>query len=179
MPYFYHVTRSNIENISEFALGVWDGYIAAGGLYSADEFKEQKLKSYPNGISQHGVNYLHHPCTKDAEMGLHFSHYIENTFELIRRLNFPDRTSRFLCSFGCLTVEDALKLRIENFQNFGIIYKVSCESFFVADMNLLKTGSIIGMEIMANKYWKGNASANPFWEVLMDTPVTIVEQIFV
>ena len=45
-------------------------------------------------------------------------------------------------------------------------------------MNLLKQGgSIIGIEIQAEKYWKGESTENPKWEILMEYPVKIIEKI--
>lgn len=58
------------------------------------------------------------------------------------------------------------------------IYKVSCEDYIIADMNLVRqAGSIIGLQIVANKYWNGKSSNNAFWEVLMKCPVKILEKI--
>lgn len=49
-----------------------------------------------------------------------------------------------------------------------------------ADMNLLRQGgSIIGIQIMAEKYWNGIESQNPFLEVLMGTPIKIIEEIVI
>lgn len=95
-------------------------------------------------------------------------------------MKFPNRKSRFECSFACLTIEDALKIRVEQFDNVGKIYKVSCDKFSIADMNLLRQGgSIIGIQIMAEKYWSGIESQNPFLEVLMETPIKIIEEIVI
>jgi hypothetical protein len=45
-------------------------------------------------------------------------------------------------------------------------------------MNLVRqAGSIIGLQIIAEKYWSGKASPVPFWEVLMENPIWILEKI--
>lgn len=44
-------------------------------------------------------------------------------------------------------------------------------------MNLLFTGSIPLYIFHAEKYWKGEASPNPFWEILMKPPINILEKV--
>ncbi|MCG2609168.1 hypothetical protein LZZ98_11660 [Acinetobacter sp. SM34] len=45
-------------------------------------------------------------------------------------------------------------------------------------MNLLRqAGSVIGLKVTANKYWGGQSTENPFWEVLMESPVKILEAV--
>lgn len=180
MTEFYHVSRTNLADIKQFDLQNFSGYIETEGFYSAQEFREHKIKSYPNGISKHGEIYLHN-LYKSVGQRLEFTPNeltLETTFELIRQLKFPDRKSRFQITFGCLTIEDALKLKFETFGNVGDIYKVECDKYSVADMNLVRqAGCVIGLQIVAEKYWSGQSSPSPFWEVLMENPVIIVEKI--
>jgi hypothetical protein len=180
MAEFYHVSRNDLTDINQFNLQHFSGCIEAEGFYSAQEFREYKSSNFQNGISRHGEIYLHN-LYKSVGQRLEFTPNeltLETTFELVRKLKFPDRKSRFEITFGCLTIEDALKLKAETFGNIGDIYKVKCDKYSVADMNLVRqAGSVIGLQIVAEKYWGGQLSPSPFWEVLMENPVTIVEKL--
>lgn len=182
MAEFYHVSRADISSLKELDLIKFDGVIEAEKFYNPEEFKLYKSELYPDGISKHGEIYLHN-VFKATGPNLAFTpneFLIETAFELTRRLKFPNRKSRFECTFACLTIEDAKKIRVEQFNNAGKIYKVSCDKFSIADMNLLRQGgSIIGIQIMAEKYWSGIKSQNPFLEVLMETPIKIIEEIVI
>ena len=180
MNEFYHVSRNDISSIDTFELIDFDGHIEAENLYSSSEFRKHKQSLFPNGISKHGEIYLHN-AFKSSGPNLKFTNnefIIETTFELIRRLKFPQRNSRFLSAFACTSLKEARIIKSKTFGNKGEIYKVSCENYFKADMNLLKQGgSIIGIEIQAEKYWKGESTENPKWEILMEYPVKIIEKI--
>jgi len=180
MSEFYHVSRTNLTDIKQFDLQQFDGCIETEGFYSAQEFREHKTKSYPDGISKHGEIYLHNAYISVGTR-LEFTPNeltLETTFELVRQLKFPARKSRFQITFGCLTIEDALKLRNEYFANIGEIYKVKCDKYFVSDMNFVRqAGCVTGLQIVAEKYWEGKSSPFPFWEVLMENPVIIFEKI--
>jgi hypothetical protein len=180
MKEFYHVSRSDLGTIRQFDLKQFDGHIECLGFYSADEFKQFKLRTFPNGISRHGEIYLHNPYRSVGD-NLAFTPnelILETTFELVRQLKFPDRKSRFEITFGCLSLEDARKIKSEAFKGIGKIYKVSCDNYSIADMNLVRqAGSIIGLQIVAEKYWVGEKSPTPFLEVLMENPVNILDQV--
>ncbi|MCD0456796.1 hypothetical protein LPB85_15210 [Chryseobacterium sp. LC2016-27] len=180
MKEFYHVSRADIAEINQFNLQHFPGYIETEGFFSAQEFKDFKITNYPNGISKHGEFYLHNPF-RPTGPNLAFTPnelLLETTFELIRQLKFNNRKSRFEITFGCLNLDDAIKLKTEDFGGDGEIYKVSCEKHSIADMNLVRqAGSIIGLQVIAEKYWNGEASPSPFWEVLMENPVNILEKI--
>lgn len=156
------------------------GYIECEPLFSAEEFKEFKLNCYPNGISKHGETYLHNPF-KSSGPNMSFApnvYIIETVFELVRQLKYPEKKSRFISTFACLNLEDAKKIKSETFNNEGKIYRVSCESYIKVDMSFLRQAcSIIGIQILADKYWSGQSSGNPFWEILMENPIFIDEQI--
>lgn len=180
MAEFYHVSRADISSLKELSLINFEGIIEAEDFYNPEEFKRYKSELYPDGISKHGEIYLHN-AFKATGPNLAFTpneFLIETTFEIIRRLKFPNRKSRFECSFACLTIEDALRIRVDQFNHVGKIYKVSCDKFSIADMNLLRQGgSILGIQIMAEKYWSGIESRIPLFEVLMETPIQIIEEI--
>lgn len=180
MKDFYHVSRLDLTNISRFELMKFSGSISAEGLHSAEEFCFYKSNLFPDGISKHGETYLHQPF-KSSGPNLSFTPNeltLETTFDIVRQLKFPQKKSRFVCSFGCLTLDDAKKIKHDTFHGQGKIYKVACNNYFLADMNFLKqAGSILGLQIVAEKYWSGQSSNNPFWEVLMECPVQIIAPI--
>jgi hypothetical protein len=102
---------------------------------------------------------------------------IEWTFELIRRVNFKELPSRFESVFGCETLEQARIFKIKRRNGSGNIYKVLAEKSFKADMNYLYLGpSILGNQVLAEKYWKSQATENPFWEILMTGDVEVKEK---
>jgi hypothetical protein len=150
-------------------------------LFTQDDAKNLIDNLYPNGISQHGRQYLFdkYVWLYDQYQNSYVSYLqiLEITFELVRLWRHTDKPSRFTSLFGCLTFEDALKLKTERFTNSGDIYKVSTDNYFKADMNLLLTATIPGNILMAEKYWTGQQGPNPFWEILMNAPVKIIEKI--
>ncbi|WP_379963398.1 hypothetical protein [Epilithonimonas sp. UC225_85] len=180
MTEFFHVSRADITQVSKFNLDYFPGHISCEEFYTIDEFKQHKIDLYPQGISRHGEMYLHTPFLSVGE-NLRYTPNeltLETVFELVRQLKFPERKSRFVCSFGCLTLEDAKFILNKTFNGIGNIYKVKCENYSEADMNLVRqTGSVIGLQIIAEKYWSGKSSRNPFWEVLMENPISIIEKI--
>jgi len=180
MDEFYHVSRKDISTIKSFELQKHEGHIEAETLYSSEEFIASKVNSFPNGLSNHGRQYLQNPfLATGPKTGFTKNEFVlESTFELIRKSKFPNKNSRFTSSFGCLSLEDARRIKKEIFGNTGQIYKVSCDNYTVADMKLLRqSGSIVGLEIVAEKYWSGKTSTNPFLEVIMENPVKILAKI--
>jgi len=180
MQKFFHVTRTNLTRINKFELGQFENSIVGENLYSSNEFKSFIKAQFPDGISKHGEIFLLNPYQATGpNQGFTSNDFlIEMTFELVRKLKFPHRNSRFTVSFGCMDLEDARRLKTTTFDGDGEIYEVECYNFFKADMSFLRQGgSIIGMEIMAEKYWSGKSSKNPFWEVLMECPVRVLKKI--
>lgn len=180
MPIFYHVARTDITGVEQFDLQSYPGHVEAGWLYTAAEFKGSININFPKGLSNFGSHFLLNP-QRSLKGGTFFGmdeYIIEASLELVRKLRFPERNSRFSSFFACLTLEDARKLREDQFGGVGFIYKVSCKHYFQADMRFLRQAlSIVGIEIVAMKYWSGIASPDPFWEILMNGPVKILEKI--
>lgn len=167
MKEFYHVSQCDLKNITQFNLQFFS-------RFTNEEHKIYLRKNHPNGLSQHGGIYLFGNIFTENPNVL----AIETVFELVRQLKFANRKSRCEVSFGCKTLEDAIKINSETFYGKGEIYKVNCEKYTLADMNLLRIeGSVIDFQLLAEKYWNGEESANPFWEVLMENPVNILEKV--
>jgi len=178
MKEFYHVSKNDLTGISKFDLMKFNGHISAEGLYSGQEFHAYKINLFPEGISRHGELYLHNPF-KSTGPNLAFAPnelLIETIFDVVRQLKFPNKKSRFVCMFGCLTLEDARRIKDETFSNKGLIYKIGCDNYSLADMNFLRqAGGVIGLQIAAEKYWRGQSSCSPFWEVLMECPIAVIK----
>jgi hypothetical protein len=150
------------------------------GLFSEKEVIDKINDLYPNGISRHGIQYMSEKFEFPKWNGKDYVHHIpmiEWTFELIRRVNFKELPSRFESVFGCETLEQARIFKIKRRNGSGNIYKVLAEKSFKADMNYLYLGpSILGNQVLAEKYWKSQATENPFWEILMTGDVEVKEK---
>ncbi|MBZ0099833.1 MAG: DUF2441 domain-containing protein [Taibaiella sp.] len=179
MPEFFHVSRNDISHIKRIINMPVDHehwYCEAEGFFTKEQYINTVNQLFPQGTTRHGQQYVlsSYQTTTDMKYISH-ENSIETSFELIRRLKFPNRTSRFEVVFGCLNLEDARQVRRETFGGVGSIYKVECENYFEADMNLLKTfNNFNALMIMADRYWSGYKSENPFMEVLMKPEVKIV-----
>ncbi|MCD0456788.1 hypothetical protein LPB85_15170 [Chryseobacterium sp. LC2016-27] len=168
MKEFYHVSQCDLSNVNQFNLQFFKG------RFTNEEHISYLKKNHPNGISQHGGIYLFANISIEHPNDL----AIETVFELVRQLKFSNRKSRFEVSFGCKTLQDAIKINSQTFNGKGEIYKVSCERYTLADMNLLSiVGTVIDFQLLAEMYWTEQESANPFWEVLMENPVNILEKV--
>lgn len=183
MAEFYTISQTKFHNSSEFSL--WgenniDFNNEIEDIFSKNDIKRKLLELYPQGISNHGIQYLcgRFPYRQDSS-GVHWlpdMTAVESIFELVRLWKFPDKPSRFTSSYGCETIEEA-KLFRENYRGSkGFIFKISTDSYFKADMSLLMTGaSVIASYFFAEKYWRGESGENPFWEILIGSPVRIIE----
>ena len=185
MHEFYTVSRKDISALKTLELLPHDPSILLTevvGLFTQPEAREVVETLYPMGLSGHGRTYLHnrHHFLYDDNKNSYVSYMpmIETTFELVRLWKFPDRPSRFTSMFGSLTITDAEKFKSEYCGGVGDIYKVSTDSFFKADMKLLYTGASFSGNInLATKYWNGESSADPYFEILMNSPVTIISKV--
>jgi len=168
MNEFYHVSQCDLSKITQFDLRFFKE------RFTNEKHIDYIVKNHPNGISQHGGIYLYANTSQMHPKLI----AIETVFELVRKLKFKHRKSRFEVTFGCETLEEAIKIKTETFEGKGEIYKVSCDRYTIADMNLLKIeGSVIDFQLLAEKYWNGQESADPIWEVLMENPVNILEKV--
>ena len=183
MHEFYTVAINDISNLGELNLFDSKNFMIykTDGFFSDVEAREKIAELYPNGISHHGRQYLHdqYHYVYDEKNTAFINHHamIEITFELVRQAKFKDKPSRFESTFGCETLEEALKFRAERRNSNCKIYKVSTDSYFKADMSLLSMGTIPGNMILAEKYWSGKSSLNPFWEILLSAPVKILHEV--
>lgn len=146
-----------------------------------EEFKQLVKEYYPEGLSTFGKDYLMEPVRYERVNGYG---YISNVmsidayFELVRRLRFSDRPSRYQSFFAWETLSEAQAFNQFKTAGQGEIFKVISAKAIRLDANWLKIGQLyLEGIIFAEKYWKGEASENPSWEWLLRFPVTVIEQV--
>ena len=186
MPAFYTVDRSQRLQVGQ-QLGC-DTDFGGRKFYpvSAHYTKEDLLalvkQLYPDGISNHGKEYLLDQClVLKNPNGTPVSAcpavpIVELVAELVRRLSFPTLPSRFTSIFGWDTKQDAISFRASHCAGNGNICRVSGELGFRGDMNLLLLGgTILGAWLYATRYWSGFRSLSARVECLLTTPVNVEE----
>jgi hypothetical protein len=156
----------------------------------AEHFGEAELLAkaqalFPEGLSPHGIHYLVEYCLATQRITGHRATIeavphvptVELTFELVRRLEFPDRPSRFQSWFGWQTLEEAKRFRESHGTPEARIFAIDSPGTFRADMSLLlHGGSNLGATILAARYWSGIAGPHPAWEFVLPQPIRIGEQ---
>lgn len=164
----------NLMKDNPFSTPFWE----LDGWFSKESLREHLYSLYPDGLSFHGWQYLldRHDFVKDA-MGISYvkhEYTVEILFEYYRKSSFPSRASRFQSFFAWQTIEEAQSFAV----NGQPIYRVECEEYFKADQNLLTVGvQNIACSFCAHRYWKGEGTHSPKWEILLIPPVYVVEQV--
>ena len=140
---------------------------------------------FPQGLSNHGQRYLiNWPVVTgqsllvngEARTMTYRDAAVEIVFELVRRLEFSDRLSRFQSMFACQT-EDELRRFATQTGSHGTIYEIEADHFQICDVAFLTLGNTISHAwLNARGYWSGAASASPLRECLMELPVTVGQQ---
>lgn len=148
------------------------------GRENQDEVTKLLKELMPEGLSVHGQRYLLEPYNYINNIALPVSQMIELVAELTRRAYYPDCLSRLQCFFGCETVDAANTFRGQNGMPHHAIYSAEVEQYYKVDMNLLALGrSGISAINLLHKYWQGQASETPFWELLLKPPIKILSEI--
>lgn len=134
---------------------------------------------FTDGISSHGKKYLlDEYLLIDSPQGpVPYTPHIpmiELVSELVRRIYFPDKPSRFTTLFAWGSRDEAVEFQQQ--YGTGNIYEVEAEEFFRGDMNLLLLGgSCIGALQYATMYWKGEGCCTPRWEYLLVPPIHVID----
>jgi len=184
MTTFFHVSRFDIAGITSIDKKVIDAeywYVEDPGKFNKEDYLSFLSNHFPDGVSRHGEQYMlsrwPNATNQEGDEFVRNINVLEAIFEIVRIYQFPKIISRFQSFFGCRTLEDARQIRNTTFNGIGKIYKVECENYFEADMNLLFTGHHFSVLIYAEKYWSGEKSDKPFIEVLMEPPLKIISLI--
>lgn len=149
------------------------------GMYDQTDLSNYLQTHYPLGISWHGMRYLLqnenfiHAAGGELINGVtSLSPAIEITFELIRRLNYPEAPSRFTCAFACESPQNCLNFF--NNQSIPVFEITTTERTFRGDMSFLKLGANhAATEVLANMYWSGRIINPSQVEILIEAPATI------
>jgi|ThiBiot_500_plan_2_1041550.scaffolds.fasta_scaffold62392_1 hypothetical protein len=136
---------------------------------------------FPAGLTRHGKHYfLNHSLLVHTPEGIvpfvpHLP-VIELTVELVRRLYFPERPSRFASIFAWKSLNEA-KLFQKEFGGEQIL-QLEADASFCGDMDLLFLGgSGVGAIQFAMKYWRGESSSSPRLEYLLIPPVRVISAV--
>lgn len=191
---YYHIDRTH--SLSEGKL------ITLNNNFQTNNPNGQILidKMFPSGISKHGEHYLNDSVyyfasslscldnifNSNTQNSIFFTEY---TFELIRRIYFSNKPSRFTSLFAIEKLED-LKYWPEIYSKDTPVFEITTENkLAIFDGNYLKGGLAFsnnplyqGFSASLNfeqalNYWSGKQSNSPKPEVLLSLPVTIGKRV--
>ncbi|MGF6534275.1 hypothetical protein P3T20_005079 [Paraburkholderia sp. GAS206C] len=132
---------------------------------------------FPDGLTDHGMRYLNGSANQPDPSS-------ELVWEYVRRAHFPDKPSRMTSFFVWRTEDEARSFRLESGSHKAPIWRVESGDGFVANMSLLNVStSVLRVSQLAHFYWRGECGPQigamrlPRWEVLLQTPVSVLGQI--
>ena len=145
-----------------------------GKIYEVTTKQYDQIESlFEDGLTGHGITYVFNPSINSNIL-------IEMFFEFHRRSEFPEANSRMQSVFGAETIPD-LKDRagMDSVDvGSGDVYLVETDDYSIHDASLLNDfGSFIDSVIAAEKYWSGEGTDEPVWEVLMEPKVEVIEYV--
>lgn len=178
MPVFFTLDRSG---------KLAPGMVLARAPYNigVPEFQARALELFPNGVTPHGWNWFV-SCNQNMfyidQYGVtRWEPSTELIFEFVRRAEHPARPSRFESIFACETIDDAERFRNHFSSQSAAIWSVEAGQSFRADMEALSMvdATPLHAALYAGRYWSGEQAKplEPFWEVLLTPPVTVIEMI--
>jgi hypothetical protein len=170
---FYHLDRNARSLKPGFVLPLYRAsFVDTWTPEEAAYFHEL----YPDGLSNFGLHYYGLDPAIPGPVRLR-----EKVLEQIRCNDFPHLPSRFTAYFACESVEDALRLRDQGLLYDGrlnadaLIWKVEAAEWFRADMDLFRAVSLNRSLPVIYDYWRQVRGQSPFWECLLNPPVTVIE----
>lgn len=182
---FYHIDRSGQLHVGE--------EVRLQPI-SPDLIKYPLLNNYPDGVSNHGLNYLNRTNDIWFEFNDTSSSIIESFFELIRMKFFPNKFSRFQSFFAFETMSDfikwksiaknnptakILKIQIDhnNYFKFDSCFLDSTLKMvsFVKNQKPLFSFDFKKCYDNAFDYWSGKVSPHPIFEILILPPIKVIE----
>lgn len=180
MPEFFTVDRSGslrsgqVLDIDLHLTGL--PLYAVSGYYSGADLEAFARDLFGGGISRWGKAYLFNQHITGPNVPVSLA--IELVVELVRRESFPERPSRLSSVFGSSTLDDARQFKTLYGTPSDPIFRVSCDTSFRCDFDLLRMGhSILAAWLLATKYWSGKQGPDPTWEELLVPPVNIMERV--
>lgn len=138
-----------------------------------ESYKIQEL--YKEGLSSHGLHYYLNALNNHSA-GL------DVVFEYERRLNYPEKLSRFQ-SFYAFDLESALefiKSKDLNFEYYKI-YEIDYDYYERHNMNLIRGWANFDISISAKYYWEDlddyYEDKKPIYEYLVKLPIILKKEI--
>jgi hypothetical protein len=182
---FYSVDRSGLYQTGG-TLDLWQQDPLLGrpfwrlpDWFEAADLRAHVAELFPDGLSPHGWQYMveRHdfirPTNSDA-LFVNHNMVVELVLEYVRRAVFPSRCSRFQSFFAWESLEMARAFRKEG----QALYRVESSSTFRADQSWLTLGVQNAIaSLSAHRYWSGAPSGTPRWEILLASPVRVMERI--
>lgn len=147
------------------------------------------FQKYPKGLSKHGYNYLFNPGQKmDDSTEDSIALLGGLILELVRRAEYPHKTSRYEALFAVESLEAAKEFRLGQSKtesdHAAPIYEVYTEGEpHKGDMNLIDMNcSALEFYHRAHLYWQGKSEQlhdkyEPFWEILLPLPAYTAMQV--
>lgn len=140
---------------------------------------------YNNSFSAHGIQYLTKNVFNDTA-----SFLWEIATEYVRILKYSHYPSRFKCLFAVENLEQAnIWKSLFNNQSCQIA-KIECSKYYKFDANWITRPGIFhnycetdkfdnvsfaSYCYFADKYWSGQSSSSPIWELLVELPCKCVD----
>jgi len=129
---------------------------------------------FPDGISSHGKTYFH------SGYG-HKDFAIDIIYEYERRLNYPEKLSRYEAFFA-FDIDGLVEFVTQKELDFEFmkIYEVEVEEYERHNMNLLRGWAHFDTIIAAKYYWEDQEDyrdVEPHYEYLVKLPVTIGKEV--
>jgi len=135
---------------------------------------------FPDGLSRFGIAQFFNRSLISPPDGK-ADQLIELVFELVRRLEFAQQPSRLATVYACPTADDARAMCttwIGDWPN-ALIWEIEGQQASSPfDTALLGVDGTAWEAIeRARRYWRGEATAAPVWELLFAPPVTVISRV--
>jgi len=186
--FYFHADRANrlesgmIIAKEPYSIMKNESFISTLCPYFKDDFLQHLIamqKENGQGLGLHAVQYIVQPKNLSVTQFL-----LELFFEYVRFLRYSNKPSRFQSLFATEDKATALKF-MKQTNSDGQIFTVEGSGlFFKGDMNWLNNSEMEPSMQMyrADSYWQGlkcseDKSYIPFWEVLLELPVKILDKV--
>lgn len=171
MECFFHIDRANsLEEGQVLDLGHSEAILPA--------IEER----YPDGLSRFGREYSQRDLVElenqwgvvEGEFqGLNMNAVYDSFFELVRLSEFSGKPSRFQSIFCWVTLETVRDF-IRDYSEYPVtVWEIETEKGQKADWELLRAESFGHGLQNAQRYWTGDGTDNPTWEIVIPLPVEV------
>ena len=165
MSFVYHIDRSCLLSKNQI--------LACTNNYELEDL----FNCYSNSLSAHGIRYLALNCLTDTS-----SFLWEIALEYVRMLKYPNYPSRFKCLFAIEKLEEIeiwkslignnphqiVKIEYYKFDARWITNPGSFHNY--CNTNKFDNISFGSYCFFADKYWSGQSTNSPLWELLVELP---------